>query len=675
MVPVPRQLPSTLPHFAVREQELATLDGLLLQGSNSRSAAIAVIAGTAGVGKTALAVQWAHRVRNRFPDGQLYVNLRGFGPSSPTPVTRALKGFLEALGVPPDRVPTNPDDQAGMYRSLLADRRMLVVLDDAHNANQVRPLLPGTPGCAVLVTSRTRLTGLAASDGASEVTLHVLCESDARLLLTRRLGAARLAAEPDAVRELIAASAGLPLALAIIAAFAAGHPESSLGELAARYTDTRHRLDKLSTGEMTTDLRTLFSWSYRSVSPAAARMFRLLGVHPGPDISLAAATSLAGLEPERAGRLLVELTTAHLVTEHRCGRFALHDLLRIYAAELARADVATEEARLANRRALDHYLRSAAAADRMLSPAREQLALPEPEERVRAEQFETESQATAWFSIELEVLLGAVTWAADAGFDVHAWQLPFALVTHLDRREHLAEHVATQRTAIAAARRLGNVRAEAAARRDISCAYGHMREYGRARRSLARALRLFEALDDLDGQASAHLGLGWLLPLEHKYEESLEHNETALDLFTACGQPIWQARALGAVGWSLTLLGRHEQALAICEKVLHLHRDLDDLAGEAYNWDTLGEAHRRLGQRDRAVECFRRAIEMLTRLDEPCNVALVLTHLGDTYQETGQMSAARSAWHQALARYAELNRPEADDLRARLATECNNPEP
>jgi len=245
-VPVPRQLPSALPQFAVREPELATLDGLLRRRSGSTSAMIVVIAGTAGVGKTALTVQWAHRVRGTFPDGQLYANLRGFGPSTPTPATRILRCFLEALGVPPERVPADIDEQAGMYRSLLADRRLLVLLDNARDAAQVRPLVPGTPGCAVVVTTRMRLTGLVASDGASELTLNALSGPDARVLLTRRLGAARLAAEPAAAQDLIAASAGLPLALATIAAFAARNPESPLRELAARYASARGPFDQLS---------------------------------------------------------------------------------------------------------------------------------------------------------------------------------------------------------------------------------------------------------------------------------------------------------------------------------------------------------------------------------------------------------------------------------------------
>jgi tetratricopeptide (TPR) repeat protein len=568
--------------------------------------------------------------------------------------------------VPPERVPADRDDQARLYRSLLAGRRMLIVLDNACDAGQVRPLLPGTPGCATLITSRTNLTGLVASHGASELTLNVLSEPDARVLLTRRLGAARLASEPDAAQDLIAVSGWLPLALAIIAELAVRRPTCSLRELAARHAYTRDRLDKLSTGELTTDLRAVFSWSYRSLSPAAARMFRLLGAHPGPDIGLAAATSLAGLLPDKTCDILAELTAAHLATEHRPGRFTLHDLLRVYAAELSRDGIADRESRPATRRSLDYYLRSAQAADRILNPERDQVTPPAPERSVIAEHFDDQSQATAWLDVELEVLLGAVSWAADAGFDVHAWQLPYMLVTYLDRRERLAEYEATQRAAVAAARRLGDVHAEAAAHREMAGAYGKMRRYDLARCSLTRSLRLFEALGDGGGQARTHLSLGWLLNLEHKYEQGLEHNQLALELFAAGGESIWQARALGTIGWSLTLLGSHEQALAICEHAIQLNRDLGDQFGEACTWDSLGETHHHLGQHHKAVECFQRAIAMFTRLDEPYYAAVALTHLGDTYQESRRTSAARAAWRKALAQFVDLDRPEANDLRAKL---------
>ena len=332
---VPAQLPRDIRGFSGRGDELARLDALAATPGGT-AMVITTVVGTAGVGKTALALHWAHRNRSRFPDGQFYVNLRGYDPAGqPMDPADAIRGFLDALGVPPDQVPPGRDARAALYRSLLDGRRVLVVLDNARDAEQVRPLLPGTPSALVLVTSRSPLAGLSALDGAVPVALDLLTTGDARDLLTHRLGAARLAAEPQAADDLIARCARLPLALAVVAARAAARPRLTLATLAAELADTASRLDALSVGDPLADVRGVFSWSYAALSPAAGQLFRLLGLHPGPDITAAAAASLAGLTPGQVRPTLTELVRAHLVTEHTPGRYTPHDLLRSYALEQA----------------------------------------------------------------------------------------------------------------------------------------------------------------------------------------------------------------------------------------------------------------------------------------------------------------------------------------------------
>jgi hypothetical protein len=330
-------LPHRIADFTGRDAELGRLDALVGQGSSGieNDIVITVITGTAGVGKSALAVYWAHKVRHQFPDGQLYVNLRGFGPaeSAMEPV-EAIHGFLDAFAMPSDRIPLDLDERAALYRSMLADLRVLIVLDNARDVDQVRPLLPGSPGCVVVVTSRNQLMSLVAADGAHLVALDLLSTEEARHLLSRKLNPERVEAEPASASEIIEACAGLPLALAIAAARAAANPRLPLAAQADALHRSQDRLDALDGGDQYTNVRAVFSWSYQALSASAARLFRLLGLHAGPDIALFSAASLAGVPLAQARQELAELVRAHLLAEWTPGRFALHDLLRAFASEL-----------------------------------------------------------------------------------------------------------------------------------------------------------------------------------------------------------------------------------------------------------------------------------------------------------------------------------------------------
>lgn len=409
------------------------LNDLLEQAGSRSDGLITAITGTAGVGKTALAVYWARQHLAEFPDGQLYVDLRGFAPDGyPLPSAEALGGFLEALQVPSGQIPATLDSRQALYRGLLTGKRILVLLDNARDPAQVRPLLPGSPGCVVVATSRSELTGLVCADDARPLTLDLLTFAEAHELLAARLGADRLAAEPAATAELIALCARLPLALAITAARAATRSQFPLAVLAAELRDARGRLDRLATGEDATDLRAVFSWSCHQLSAPNARMFRLLGLHPGPDITDAAAASLAGLPRSEARRLLAGLTRRHLLAEPVPGRYALHDLLRAYAAELAAATEDEQDRRAAIGRTLDHYLHTAHAAALLLKPSRELITLTPARSGVTPEHVADHLQALGWFEAEREVLLAAIAMAAETGFDAYAWQLPSAMADFLD---------------------------------------------------------------------------------------------------------------------------------------------------------------------------------------------------------------------------------------------------
>jgi DNA-binding SARP family transcriptional activator len=422
----PAHLPATSAPFVGRAAVLRRLDALVpgADGPGTSTAAISAVAGAAGVGKTTLALHWAHRVADRFPDGQLFVDLRGFDPAGP-PVdpSEALRLFLGALGVAADCVPADRQAQIGLYRSLLAGRRVLVVLDNARDADQVRPLLPGAPGCLTLVTSRDQLAGLVAGEGAHLVTLDLLPAPEARDLLARRLGRARVAAEPRATDEIVAACARLPLALAVVAARAAAHPGFPLDALARELQDSEDRLAPFDTADATVDIRAAFSCSYRAVTPAAARLFRLLGLHPGPDFTVPAAASLAGAGRERVRPWLAELTRAHLVAEQVPGRFVLHDLLRAYAADLAERLDSGAERRAARLRLLDHHLHTAKAAGALLHPLRDPIAPAAPAPGVTPESLADRPRALAWCIAEHRVLLALIRLAAGHGFDDHCWQL------------------------------------------------------------------------------------------------------------------------------------------------------------------------------------------------------------------------------------------------------------
>jgi tetratricopeptide (TPR) repeat protein len=629
---------------------------------------ITAVAGTAGVGKTALAVRWAHRVASRFPDGQLYINLRGFGPAGTVmDPAEAIRRFLDALGVAPQRIPADPEAQVGLYRTLLAGKRMLIVLDNARDPDQVGPLLPGTPGCLVVVTSRNRLTGLVATVGAHPIPLDLLTLDEARDLLVRRLGVHRVAAEPDAVDEIITCCVRLPLALAIVAANAATQPRQSLAAIAADLRDRHDRLSVLSTGDTpTTDVRAVFSWSYHTLTPAAARLFRLLGLHPGPDVTAPATASLAALPIDQIRTLLTELTRANLIVEPVPGRYTFHDLLRAYATEHVHTTDPDPQRHAATHRILDHYLHTAYTADRLLDPARDPITLPQPQPGVTPEHPTDYEHALAWFNAEHAVLLTTVDHTVATGFDTHTWQLAWTLHDFLNRRGHWHDLAAVHRDAVAVADRLADPTAQANAHRLLGYAYTQLRRLDNAHTQLRQALDLYRETGDRAGQAHTQHGLARVSNRQGSPAQALDHARQALDLFRAAGHRRGQANALNAVGWYHAMLGEPERGLAACQQALTLFQELGDRHGQAAAWDSLGYAHHHLGQHTRAITCYQHTIELYRNLGDRYEEASTLTHLGDTHYTTANTDGARDAWQQALTILDQLNHPDADTVRAKI---------
>jgi DNA-binding SARP family transcriptional activator/tetratricopeptide (TPR) repeat protein len=671
----PRELPASAWPFVGRGLELTALTALLESGDGAApgSVTIAAICGTAGVGKTALAVHWAHRHAGRFPDGQLYVDLRGFGSGRVLPAADALAGFLRALGGSDRDLPESIAERARRYRTLLAGRRMLIVLDNARDETQVRPLLPADPGCMVLVTSRCQLAGLAARDGAHLISLDLLAEEEARELLTARLGTA-LAAEPQVVTDLIALCGRLPLALGLAAARAAGRPAFALAQLRSQLTDVRDRLDSLDAGDGEADLRTAFSWSLRRLSERAVLVFRLLGLHPGTDIGIAAARSLAYLDEHACRAALAELARVHLLTERAPGRFASHELLRAYAAELAgRMPAAQRQA--ATGRMLDHYLQTAALA----ASSMERVCPIGQVSRVSAgavrAQIGGRDEALAWFEAERAALSGVIRQAARAGYPDHAWQLPMALREFYVRRGYWGDLLPAQEIALAAARQAGNTEREAEAHRCLGASMSRLGRLDEARTQLGQALRLAQDLDDAESQGQSHFQLALVCGGENDYRRAIAHCGLASRLARACRHAEDEAYALNATGLFHARLGDLGLARAHSERALRLHRRAGGAIGESLALQLLGCLEFADGRYRRATGLLRQAHDLCRETGDRYFSADMLDDLGSAYHADGKLDEAKEAWRQALTTFNDLGLPSSHRNRPRLCVQWGGAAP
>jgi tetratricopeptide (TPR) repeat protein len=655
-------------HFVGRVTALEALTSLVDESDPAgHSTVITTIDGTAGIGKSALAVAWAHRVAGRFGDGQLYVNLRGFDPTgSPMSPAEAVRGFLDAFQVSPQRIPAGLDAQTGLYRSLVAGKRVLVVLDNARDAEQVRPLLPGSPGCLVVVTNRNRLSDLVANEGAHSLTLDLLSAAEARHLLGSRLGAVRLGEFPQAVDDIVTRCARLPLALAIVAARAATQPDLPLDLLAAELREAGGDLDALAGGELTADVRAIFSWSYHALGADAARLFRLLSLHPGPDITVPSAASLAGVSVAETRRILAELTRANLLVQHAVGRYTCHDLLHAYATELVRAHDSDSDRHACLHRVLDHYLHTAYAGKMRLDLCSDPLDLAAPQRGVRPEDLADLAGAMDWFTAEHTVLLTAVDRAAMSGFDAHTWQLALSMTTFLERRGHWLDLANALRIALTATERLADRLGQSIILRSLARPQGRMGHYADGQVLLETATQLLDPADDPVVAAHTHRHHSWLHELQGQYGDALHHAQQAVDLLRVAGHQSGQARALNMVGWNHARLGDHDRAITACARALSLLEEIGDRTGQAHTFDSLGYSYHHLGDHDRAVAFYRRALNLFQEIGDRFNEAEILDHLGDAHQAAGDAAQAQPAWQHAVEILDELNHSYADGIRAKL---------
>jgi DNA-binding SARP family transcriptional activator/Tfp pilus assembly protein PilF len=663
---VPRQLPAAVTHFTGRAAELAELTALLDQAGSQATGTVVIsaIGGTAGVGKTALAVHWAHKVADRFGDGQLYVNLRGYDPGQPVPAADTLAAFLRSLGVPGQDIPPEADERAARYRSLLAGKQVLIVLDNAGSADQVRPLLPGTPACTVVVTSRDALAGLVAMDGAVRLDLDLLPLAEAVALLQTLIGP-RADAEPDAAAELAAQCCRLPLALRVAAELAAGRPAASLAGLTGELTDLRTRLDLLGAdNDPRTQVRAVFSWSYQQLGTDAAQMFRLLGLHPGPDVEPYAAAALTGTALPQARRALDALDRAHLISPTAPRRYGMHDLLRAYAREVSATVDSAQERHAALTRLFDHYLHSAAAATDTQFPAErhQRPRIPRPDTPVPP--LADPVAARQWLDDERTALVAVAAHTATHGWPGHATRLAATISSYLLYGGHIPEAVAVFNNSLGAARHTGDRAAEARALNQIGNVDWQQGRYQQAGDHYRQALALYRTAGDRTDEARVLTNLGLAETDLGRYAQAARYQQEAIAINRDIGNRFGEARALSNLGVARQLQGHHQEAADHFQQSLDLSREIGDRKGEAWALASLGAVDLRLGRYQHAAGYLQQAIAMLHEMGDTRGESDSLLRLGEVHLELGRYQHAAGNFEQALAMSREIGARivEADAL-------------
>ncbi|WP_079041112.1 MULTISPECIES: tetratricopeptide repeat protein [unclassified Streptomyces] len=661
-MPVPRQLPSPPVPFVGRRHELDRLDAALRSGSGAAApVVISAIAGAGGVGKSWLILHWAHRNADRFPDGQLFVDLRGFSPDGdPMDPAVAVRGFLDALGVDPGRIPVAPHAQAALFRSLVADKRMLLVLDNAADTAHVTSLLPGGDTCTVAVTSRNRLSGLITGHGARHLSVGTLTDAEANALLVARLGTGRVDAEPSAVEDLVGLCGGFPLALSIVAGRAHTHPHMSLADLAGELREGA--LDVLDDADPAASLPAVLSWSHRALTDEEAEVFALLAMAPGPDISLPAATSLTGLGRSRTRAVLRNLEQASLVDQDAVGRYRMHDLIRRHAATAHQLSDSARETAL--RRVLDFYTHTAYAAARLLDSHRDPIELAPPLPACSPQPLPDIPAAMDWFDTEHRNLLAAQRTAVAHGLHRTAWQLAWTLYDFHYRRGHRHDQLGAWQIAVDSAGRLPDVGAQILTYRLLGRAHVVLGHHQEAIAAMNQALALSEQQNDRALQAKAHYTLASIWPDGRR---ALEHARRSLDLYRGLDQPIGEANALNAVGWYAARLGDHDTAREHCRAALALYHHHQDVNGQAQTLDSLGYIDHHSGRHDDAVRHYLQAISLYGDLDNTYETADTLDRLGHAHAALGRDDQALGVWRQARNLYRQQGRDqEAEEVDRRL---------
>jgi DNA-binding SARP family transcriptional activator/tetratricopeptide (TPR) repeat protein len=649
-VPPPAQLPADVPDFTGRTDQLRSLDALLSADGAARTVVISAVSGTAGVGKTALAVRWAHRVADRFPDGQLYLNLRGYDPDQPISPGNALAGILTALGVPGQDIPLELDDRAARYRTEISGRRMLIVLDNAGGVEQVRPLLPGTSTCVTMVTSRDSMAGLVALHGARRLDLDALPVTDAVALLHRLIGR-RAETEPEATATLAHQCDRLPLALRLAAELAVSRPTSTIAALVAELCDLQRRLDLLAAGDdPRAAVQGVFSWSYQHLPAEIGRAFQLLGLHPGPDYDTHAAAALIGTTREEAQRRLDILVRAHLVHRTGSGRYSMHDLLRAYANRLANSESREDDRKTALTRLFDHYLAAAATAMQALRPDKQHRQDSGP---LPAPQFADTRLALAWLDAERAALVAACAHTASHGWPAHATALAATLYRYLVIGGYYPDAISINTHARHAARRTGDQADEAHALANLGNLHGRQGRYTEAADHHQQALTLFRAAGDLSGQARALNNLGILHWRPGRYTQAADHYRQALNLYRQIGHQVGQAHALTSLGNAYWRQGHYQQAADHHQQALALYRATGHQVGQGAAMAGLGAVYGRQGRHQQACDHLQQAGILFREIGHRVGEAIALTNLGDVYLHQGIPEQAAHQYQQALELFRE----------------------
>jgi DNA-binding SARP family transcriptional activator/tetratricopeptide (TPR) repeat protein len=626
--PVPRQLPAPPPWFTGRKAELAALTEALDSHARQHSMTVCAISGTGGLGKTALALTWAHQARDRFPDGQLYVNLRGFDPTSaPVQPQAALRGFLEALGVPPAHFPSEVAGQSAMYRSLLSDKKILVVLDNVRDTAQLEALLPGSATCAVLVTSRRQLAGLSAV-GADRFELDSLTAGEARELLAGHLGAERVDAEPEAVADLVDGCVGLPLAICTIAARAATQRGFPLAAFATELKKASTRLDALDAGDLGMNVRAVLSSSYRALDDDVARVFRLLATTSAADVAKPAIDVLVAGEPAGVSAAIRTLVDLHLLEEHVPGRYRLHDLLRTFGLEIAATIDTPAALDEAQGRLAGWYATSVRNAVACVYPAMTMVATDWPDAGA-AHPFSDSADARRWLDLERDNLVAALVRAAEGRLitrDVLSAVIGY-ICRYTIERGHPDSGVAVVRATLTRARAEGQPVHEARALVQLGTAALCRNDLDAAAEHLVAASAGLEGTG-LRDEAAVWNNLGTLYDARHEPQKALDCLIRARTVFSALGDRLGNASVLNNLGRQYCAIGEYRQAIESHRNVVELARELPSTELQATASNNLGDALNAAGRGPEALDSYQTALRLARECRQLRVEAYALAALG-----------------------------------------------
>ena len=662
------EVPLARKRFDGRKIELDKLHGHRDAAMIHGESVVILVSGPAGVGKTALAIYWAKFLVDGYPDGIRYIDLRGFDHTNePAVADDAMYAILASL-LPQDHIPPDENARAHTYRSLLTERKMFLICDNARDAGQVRPLLPGGLSSGILITSRNRLTGIARKEGARPLIVGGFLLADAEAMLARMLGMERLAAEPASVgEEILELCARLPMALEVVGATAQTYPRLKLSEIVKQLRDEQGRHDFMESSDAESGVWSVFSWSYQTLDPKDQRTFRMLGLTRSTDIDVFAAASLLGAPKQEVQDSLQALSEINLIERTASDRYEFHDLLRAYAVKLSKSnEVETADQRSTLKRLFDFYLQTALVAARCIDPHGETMPLVQTSPGVQPREISSYSEAMEWFAAERSALLSAIAQAAEQRFDIHVYQLAWAMNDFLHRSGYWRDIVITQDSAINAAKRLDDVLAEARATRLAGRADARLGNFPKAAQYIDKTLRMSEDVQDHAQQGHAHLAFGLIAELQGHHAEAVRKARRALEFFERANYLPGQARALNGLAWNHAKLNQRDLAIRYGTRGLALHQHLKNSHGEADTLDTIGHVQYSGGEIKESIESLTKARDLFRKLKDRWNEATTQLSLGKAYRSLGDLDVARRELEGSYAIFKDLDHPGAVEVENEL---------